>query len=62
MKLKKLIKILHPDTVIAIIDGDSDIKVLKISTLDSSLKERQVDKLYPTRSDNPYDFYIELKV
>lgn len=61
MKLRKLITVLHPDTVIAIIDGDSDIKVLKISTLDNSLKERQVNILYPARSDNAYDLYIELK-
>ncbi len=62
MKLKKLIKVLHPDTVIAIVDGDSDIKVVKISTLDNYLKERQVNRLYPTRSDNAFDLYIELKV
>ena len=61
MKVKNLIKVLHSDTVIAIVDGNSDIKVLKISTLDSSLKERQVHRLYPASSANAYDLYIELK-
>ena len=62
MKLKKLIKVLHPDTVVAIVDGDSYIKVVEISMLDNSLKKRQVDKLYSTRSDNSFDLCIELKV
>ena len=61
MKLKKLIKILHPDTLVAIVDGDSYIKVAKISTLDKSLKKRQVDKLYSTSSDNSFELCIELK-
>lgn len=61
MKLKDLIKVLHPDTVVAIVDGDSDIKVFKISKLDNELKERQVKMLYPVRNYNAYDFCIELK-
>ena len=62
MKLRKLIKALHPDTVVGIIDGDSDIKVVKISTLDNSLKERQIHILYPADSANVYDLLIVLKV
>lgn len=61
MKLKRLIKILHPSTVVAIQDGYSDIKVVTVSKLDNELKERQVKMLYETRDDNPYDLYIELK-
>lgn len=62
MKLKKLIKVLHPSTVVAIQDGYSDIKVIKVSKLNNELKERQVKMLYPTTNDNPYDLYIELKI
>lgn len=60
MKLRKLIQVLHPDTLVAIIDNDNDIKVVRVSELDKVLKERQAKRLYPATSDNPYDFYIEL--
>lgn len=61
MKLKRLIKVLHPDTVVAVVDGDSDIKVVKVSKLDNSLKERQVNMLCTTRGDQSFDLYIDLK-
>ena len=61
MKLKKLIKVLHPDTFVAVVDGDSEMIVIKVSKLNSELKERQVKMLYTTRSDQSFDIYIELK-
>lgn len=62
MKLKKLLKLLHPNAYVAIMDGDNKIKVFEVEQVDKTLKERDVDRLYRSSGDNQYDFYIKLKV
>ena len=62
MKLRTQLSVLHPDTVVCLLDYDKLELVIKVKNIPKELKERQVDKLFPTRSDNAFDLYIELKV
>lgn len=62
MKLKQLLKVLHPETVVHLFDDVKLDLVVKVKDIQKELKEISVKNLYKSYSDSLYDFSIFLKV
>ena len=62
MKLRTQLSVLHPETVVCLVDPNGSNLVVKVKDIPKELKERSVKKLYNSYPDSEYDFYIYLKV
>lgn len=62
MKLKKLIKVLNPETIVRLMDADKLDIIAKVKDIPKELKERNVKKLSSSYYDSDDDMLILLKV
>lgn len=61
MKLRSLLSVLHPETVVCLVEDDKLDLVVKVKDIPKELKERTVNELYRSHTDSLYDFSIFLK-
>ena len=62
MKLRSLLSVLHPETVVCLVEDDKLDLVVKVKDIPKELKERTVKKLNTVYIQNQYDLSISLKV
>lgn len=60
MKLRKLLRILLPESTVCILDSNGLYLVVEVKDIPKEMKERSVNKLYKSYSHQL--LYIELKV
>lgn len=62
MKLRNLIKVLHPKTVVCLMDDDNLYLVVEIKDIPKELKKRKVRTLHGSSYDGQYDLFIFLNI
>ena len=62
MKLRILLNVLHPETVVHLFDDVKLDLIVQVKDVPNDLKERIVNKLFRSYFHSKYDFTIFLKV
>ena len=61
MKLRSLLGVLHPETVVHLFDDVKLDLIVQAKDVPKELKERTVNELYRSYTDSLYDFSIFLE-